>query len=169
MYFEAKQKGLEVERLQTSYRIKKDSLKTRVKPVFIIKDPYTIGLSSSWKSSVKIQSKVSMRQEVKKTAVPPQNLNVNKIKADLETLVRKNSHELRLCYQQSYSRRGLKGGFVNLSLLITQQGSVRSIQVLKSNLSDSKFLECVFSRIKQWKFKKGYQIQIEQMLQFETF
>ena len=71
---------------------------------------------------------------------------------DTSIFLEKHLHELQNCYQKIH----LQGKFI-VKLIIRADGSVKSVNVVSSELKDSKTQLCMTEKITKWRFpsKKG--------------
>ena len=67
-------------------------------------------------------------------------------------VVRANLNQIRHCYEQLLQRSPSASGKLAVNWTINAQGSVTSVRVGESTISDSQMKGCVTGRIQRWKF-----------------
>lgn len=78
-------------------------------------------------------------------------------------VVRANLDQIRNCYDQLQQRSPSAAGKLAVDWSINAQGSVSSVSIAESSISDSQMKGCVTSSIKRWKFPEprgGQAVQV---------
>ncbi len=78
-------------------------------------------------------------------------------------VVRANLNQIRHCYEQLLQRSPSAAGKLAVNWSINAQGSVSSVSIAESSISDSQMKGCVTGRIQRWKFPEprgGQAVQV---------
>ena len=69
---------------------------------------------------------------------------------EVQAVVLKHNSSIQYCYERQLKRQPNLKGKVVVRFTITPQGTVKSVEVVSSNLGNRKVEQCMISRIRRW-------------------
>ncbi|RMD87651.1 MAG: energy transducer TonB [Calditrichaeota bacterium] len=69
---------------------------------------------------------------------------------DLQAIIMKHNSAIQYCYEKELKRNPDLKGKLMLRIIITPQGTVKSVKIISSTLNNRRVERCVVNRIKRW-------------------